>query len=225
MPPVYTVGFILFSFILYQLLADSPFLRKLFGWPAEHNTRILFGRMVGFIVLGATGLLIEAKKNYSGISGLMTPEFQSAFYWILLGLPLIFLINILFTYPDGTDKYPQLKYDTWHAGHFVLNSITWLIYLFSYEWLLRGELLPELVSLTGVWLGIAVNTIIYSLVHTVKGRREMIASIPVGIILCTITLYTHSFLAAFIFHGVFALTYEYVLLYRQVNPRYKSVQQ
>jgi hypothetical protein len=76
-----------------------------------------------------------------------------------------------------------------------------------------------------MYAGVAINTVIYSLIHIVKGRKEMIASIPVGIILCSITLYMHSFLAAFIFHSIFALTYEYTTLYRLSTPRYKSAGQ
>jgi hypothetical protein len=222
---VYTVGFILLSFVVYQSLTETKFLSWLLGKEISHNTQVLLSRFSGFIILGLTGLFIESQNDFQGIKNLVTPEFLAAKYWILLGLILILVINILTTAPDGRDKYPQLKYDVWHTGNIILNSITWLVYLFSYEWLLRGPLLAELVSLSGIWIGVGINVIVYSLVHAVKGRKEMIASIPVGIILCLLSLYTNSFLIAFVFHGAFALAYEYVLVYQQAHPRFKSIGQ
>jgi hypothetical protein len=222
---VYSIGFILLAFIIYQSLAETPLLPKLTGWPARHNTQVLFSRITGCILLGLTGLILDAQNIYSVREHLVTPEFTGSLYWILLGIAFVIVFNILFTKPGEDDKYPQLQYHSWNAGHILLNSLTWLIYLFSYEWLLRGPLLNELVSLTGVYAGVAINTIIYSLIHIVKGRKEMIASIPVGIALCAVTLYMHSFLAAFIFHGAFALSYEYVLLYRRSAVQLKSAQQ
>jgi hypothetical protein len=220
---VNSIGLILLSFIIYQVLAESPLLPRLSGWPATNNGKVFFARSLGFVFLGLTALLIEAKHDFQGIGNLVTPEFTSAAYWILAGLGLIFVINALVARPGETNPYPQLKYDSWGTAQILLNTLTWSIYLFSYEWLLRGPLLNELVSLTNIYAGVAINTVIYSLIHIVKGRKEMIASIPVGIILCSITLYMGSFLAAFIFHVVFALTYEYTTIYRLSTPRYKSV--
>jgi hypothetical protein len=222
---LYSIGLILLFFVIYQLLAESPLLPQLAGWPRTQNAKVLFARLLGFVLLGLTAWLVEAKDSSSGITNLVTPEFTGAVYWILAGLALIFVINGIVAKPGETNHYPQLRYDSWGVAHVLLNTVTWMMYLFSYEWLLRGPLLDELVSVTGVYAGVAINTIIYSLIHIVKGRKEMIASIPVGIILCSITLYMGSFLAAFIFHVVFALTYEYTTLYRLSTPRYRSAQQ
>lgn len=222
---MYIVGLILLVFGINQLLTETNFFSRLLGKELHHNTRVLISRFSGFILLGATAFLIESRTGPEGIANPVTPEFLLAKYWVLLGVLVILAINIFTTVPDGRDKYPQLKYESWQPGHYILNSITWLIYLYSYEWLLRGPLLTELVSLAGVWVGVVINVVIYSLVHVVKGRKEVIASIPVGIILCAVTLYTNSFLAAFILHGAFALVYEYVLVYHQSGSRYNSVRQ
>ena len=222
---MFAIGLILFSFIVYQLLAETKFLSWLLGGEVSRNAQVFFMRISGFLILGSAALVVESQNDFTGIRNLVTPEFIAAKYWLLLGLGLILAINIFTTVPDGRDKYPQLKYSAWQPGHIILNSITWLIYLFSYEWILRGPLLTELILLTDVWTGVGINAVIYSLVHAVKGRKEMIASIPVGIILCAATLYTQTFLTAFILHGAFALAYEYVLVYQQSHPRYKSVRQ
>lgn len=224
-PDVYTIGFVSLVFIIYQLITETSLPSRLSGRELSRNTKVLFTRVSGVFILGGAALFLESRNDFEGIRNLVTPEFLSSLHWVILALAVILAINIFTTAPDGRDKYPQLKFETWHSRHFILNSITWLAYLFSYEWILRGPLLTEMVSLAGTWQGVAINTVFYSLIHAVKGRKEMIASLPVGVILCSVTLYTGSFLAAFILHGAFALAYEYKLVYLQHNPRYKSVRQ
>jgi membrane protease YdiL (CAAX protease family) len=221
---VLTVGLILLTFIIYQGLSETSFLNRLTGWPKSRNSRVYFSRLCGLLILGSAAAITDT--TYGLKSGqfldIISPQFISAKYWLAAGLLLILVINILTTYPDGRDKYPQLKYEHWNGTLLVINALTWLIYLFAYEWILRGPLLTECVELFGRWGGVAVNVIFYSLVHAVKGRKEMIASIPVGIILCIVTLYTGSFLPAFILHGVFAVVYENTLLYREYAGKYKA---
>jgi len=57
------------------------------------------------------------------------------------------------------------------------------------------------------------------LIHVPKGLRESVGAIPLGILLCYISLSTGSILAAILVHVIMALTNEWASLKR--NPEIK----
>ena len=59
---------------------------------------------------------------------------------------------------------------------------------------------------------IVINLTLYSIVHTFNGRKEMIACIFFGLVLCAVTTCYQSVLPAVALHLVLAVTYEIHLL-------------
>lgn len=82
------------------------------------------------------------------------------------------------------------------------------LYMILYEVLLRGILLNYLVQEYGMILAIVINALIYAAMHLAKNPREALLSIPLGILLCWMTLYTTSVWPATIFHLAMALSFE-----------------
>jgi membrane protease YdiL (CAAX protease family) len=64
----------------------------------------------------------------------------------------------------------------------------------------------------GAWPAIAVNVAVYSFVHLPKGKKETIGAIPLGFILCFLTLNTRNIWAAYWIHVVLALSNEWISL-------------
>jgi hypothetical protein len=124
---VLSVGLILLSFIVYQILADSSLLPKSIGWPATRNAKWFFARLLGFVLLGATAYMVEARTGNNSLAHLVTPQFTGSAYWMLAGIGLIFLINAFTTKPGEDNHYPQLRYDSWNAGLILINTITWVL--------------------------------------------------------------------------------------------------
>ena len=103
----------------------------------------------------------------------------------------------------------------------IKNALGWAAYLFGYEILFRGILLFPLVAEFGVWPAIAVNIALYSSTHIPKGLDETIGAIPLGIVLCVLTLLTGTIWIAFFVHLAMALTNSFTAL--KHHPEMKSV--
>ena len=85
-----------------------------------------------------------------------------------------------------------------------------------------GVLLFPLVAVIGVWPAIAINTVLYSATHTAKGPEETIVDIPLGFILCLLTLYTGTIWIAFFVHLFAAWTSSLTALKHYPEIKYIS---
>jgi membrane protease YdiL (CAAX protease family) len=115
--------------------------------------------------------------------------------------------------------YPQIRMPVWNTSTIIISAITWILYLAAYEFMFRGFLLFALMSDLDMIAAIAINTAIYSLVHIPKGKTEAFGAIPLGILLCYLTLLTGNLLIAFVVHVVMALSNEWFSL--RIHPEMK----
>ena len=116
-------------------------------------------------------------------------------------------------------SYPQLRTVEWSNTLMAINSLTWLIYLFGYELFFRGYLLYSARDFMSVPAAIGLNLIFYALGHSLKGWREILGSIPFGLLVCGLTISTGNIWSAFIIHGTMALSAEWFTAKRMQTSR------
>jgi membrane protease YdiL (CAAX protease family) len=87
--------------------------------------------------------------------------------------------------------------------------VSWIAYLLAYEFLFRGFLFFAALPVLGLFFAIVLNTIIYALVHLYKGFKEVIWSVPLGILLCYLTYLTGTIWVAVFTHIILALSGEW----------------
>ena len=123
--------------------------------------------------------------------------------------------------PKNLLKYPQIRARVWTNKTVLINIVGWALYLFGYETLFRGVLLMPLAEHMGVWPAIAINIAIYSAIHIPKGLEETIGAMPLGLILCLVTLATGTIWVAFCVHLAMALTNSFTALKFHPDISYK----
>jgi membrane protease YdiL (CAAX protease family) len=135
---------------------------------------------------------------------------SSALTSIILIFILVPFVAAFITTHDRDDKhrnyYAGLKVG---GGFWWKYLITTAVYMISYEILMRGVLLHYLLDKMGVFYAIALNTLIYSGMHLVKNKQEALLSVPLGVLLCWMTIYTRSIWPAAFFHLVMAVSFEF----------------
>jgi membrane protease YdiL (CAAX protease family) len=94
-------------------------------------------------------------------------------------------------------------------NQWIAYLVATCLYMIGYELLLRGILLHYLAARFEIIYAIGINALIYAAMHLVKDRREALLSLPLGIFLCWLTLYTKSIWPAACLHTVMALSFEY----------------
>ncbi len=204
------------AFIIYWFTTLSERIKKFFYRKYDSNTgsvyHIFFTKIFGFTVMGLIPLLMCLW---------LIPSFRIADYGITFRADT-FLYTILWTAglcvivvpvtlvgarkPANLANYPQIRAKIWTRKTIFIAAAGWTLYLLGYETLFRGVLLMPVADQIGIWPAIAVNTALYSATHVPKGLNETIGAIPLGIVLCLVTLFSGTIWIAFIVHLVMAWT-------------------
>jgi membrane protease YdiL (CAAX protease family) len=165
-------------------------------------------------------LLIE---NYTLSDYGLTFISETAIFSVLWTLGLSIIVVPLVYHSAKKSKnlvnYPQIRAKVWSKKIMIINALGWFLYLFGYEFLFRGVLLFPLVESLGVWPAITINIALYSATHIPKGLDETIGAIPLGFILCLLTIHSGTIWIAFFVHVIMAWTNTFTALH--YNPDIK----
>ncbi len=212
-----TLCFILYWFTFRSEKVKAYFYRRFpGGWDSAMH--ITFCRGVGFLALG----VIPAILGVTLMPGYTLRDFGLTFrtatalyslFWILgLGTVMAVVGYMNASRPENLDQYPQIRAKIWTPQMAIVNAAGWVFYLLAYEFLFRGILLFPLAAHLGVWPAIAVNLALYATTHIPKGLRETLGALPLGLVLCLLTLTSGTIWIAFFVHLAMALTNSFAAL-------------
>jgi membrane protease YdiL (CAAX protease family) len=213
------------GFLIYWFTSTSKKLEERVAKRLGENyssTWVISMRVLGFLSLGVMpGAAMWCFAGLSPVDLGLKAQFSLTHLWWVLGIgALLVPINIVNAKkPVNLATYPQIRNKVWSPTLVVVSALTWLLYLFGYEFLFRGVLFLGVHESIGVWPAIALNACIYSAVHIPKGIGEAIGALPFGVVICLVTLSTGDIWVAFLAHGVLALSNEWSSLYHQKGMR------
>ncbi|MDD5508979.1 MAG: CPBP family intramembrane metalloprotease [Bacteroidales bacterium] len=217
--PAFAITAFTLCYVTYSIIAGSLSLRnRMESRYGEEKTKvrwILFQKLTGFVFLGLLPALamltLPVSLKQVGVSLHNLPE---SLLWIA-GLGTVLVVVNLFAArkPDNLAMYPQIRIARWTPRILAASSLGWALYLLGYEFIFRGVLLFLCIPVMGIWPSIVLNVAFYALVHLPKGPRETIASIPMGLILCLLTLKTGTIWVAYFSHVILALSNEYLSIH------------
>ena len=202
------------GFVCYYFLPMATWVRTRLNFAGGETYLVLFQRLLGFAIFGILPVVIIQFPEGTDISqfGIKCPV-QATWYWTAFLSVLVVVMNLLnASRPANLAMYPQVRKKEWSVKLFVASALTWILYLIGYEFLFRGFLLFAALPVMGLWPAIALNTAIYMLVHLPKGIKETLGAIPLGVILCYLTVQTGSIWIAVLVHIVMALSNEWLSL-------------
>jgi len=217
--PVLILGLFTIGFLFYFFLSHSKSLHRRFVIKYGENDTlvywILFQKIAGFIFLGLIPGIVAIMMLKTNLAdyGVSLKNISESLLWILgFGLVIFFMNMFAAKNPESLKMYPQIRLKEWTLNTAILSSLGWILYLVGYEFMFRGLLLFTFVPIIGVWPAIILNVTFYVLVHVPKGLKESIGSIPLGIILCILTLKTGTIWIALFVHIALALTNQFFSL-------------
>jgi hypothetical protein len=126
---------------------------------------------------------------------------------------LIFIVILFVALQQSKYAYEKRGQSSGSLSHlsgvfFSSYFITRALFLFSYEFWLRGGLLFEIATSIGMSLAIVANIFLYVLLHVFNSRKELLACIPFGIVTCLFCFLFNAVWPAIILHIGFSLGYE-----------------
>lgn len=207
----------LFISILAIVLSTIVQLTPLF------KRHVLICRIFAAVILAAPLII-----NYVWLSGSWGGIGISLKYNLEIILVIVSLssiaVRINYCYasqPSNLKRYPQLRLSEWTLLTGMANVISWILYLTAYEALFRGYFFFMCLNNFSLWMSCLINTVVYAAAHVHKGSKEIILSIPFGLLLCVLTWYTQSFWGAVFVHISLALSNDYFAW--RANPEMKFV--
>jgi len=228
LPIVLTILFFeLFWFTSKSEKIKSWFYKK-YDFDRASVRHITFGRVLGFVCMavvpGIICLVYLPEYSLADYGLTFKPEtIQFTIFWTfvlcLLVIPLAFISA---QKPKNLVNYPMIRAKVWNNKIVILNALGWALYLFGYEFLFRGLLLFPLAEHLGVWTAIAINIALYSATHIPKGLEETIGAIPLGLVLCILTLASGTIWIAFVVHVAMAWTNSFTALKFHTEIHYRK---
>lgn len=211
------VIFLAACYALYLLTVSGTFNRWLGINPGEIR-QIILQRSSGVVFFGIVPLIVITLllDQTPDAYGLKVPSGNTFMYALLFGLVILPVNYFSSRSPGILTMYPQIREKTWSLKLIFISSLTWILYLTAYEFLFRGFILFIFLNTVGTGAAIAANLVLYSLFHIHKGWKEMLGSLPFGIVACYFTIITGNIWFAVILHCILALTNEWFAIYR--NP-------
>lgn len=203
-----TVGFSIYHFVSVSDKTKNRFYSK-YGEEKGNTKMIHFTRYLGAMTIGIIPAIILVLATGKSLAdyGLKFQNGLTSFYWIAGIACIVIPMNFVNSKKDkNLAFYPNVREKVWSKKLVVMNAFSWCAYLFGYEFMFRGLLLFSTAALIGDWPAIALNVAFYALVHVPKNLEETIGAIPLGILLCLITLTTGTIWVAFFVHITLALS-------------------
>lgn len=218
-------------FVIYWFTAQSIKIKQLFYSKHDFDQasvkHIFFTKYFGFLSMGVapTVICLLLLPEYSladyGLTFIPETSIFSLVWTLGLTALVVPLAYISAKKPKNLVNYPQIRAKEWTTKIVIINALGWALYLFGYEFLFRGTLLFPLVDSIGVWPAIAVNIGLYSATHIPKGLDETIGAIPLGLVLCLLTLASGTIWIAFLVHVAMAWTNSFTALKFHPEIHYK----
>ncbi|MDP3914517.1 MAG: CPBP family intramembrane metalloprotease [Bacteroidota bacterium] len=216
---VATVGF-----LSYYYLSTSGKVISLLKTETGKPIYVLYQRLSGVVIFGFLPLaviLISGTKKLSDF-GVVRPDSESYFWVMILSLVIVPVSYFNSRTEENLKMYPQIREKEWSIGMLIMSALSWIAYLLAYEFLFRGFLFFAALPVLGLFFAIVLNTIIYALVHLHKGFKEIIGSVPLGILLCYLTYLSGTIWVAVFTHIILALTSEWFSLWAHPNMVVKT---
>ncbi len=203
-----TLGFLIFHFFYLPTSPACTYLIRKHGAEDGHLRHILLRRIIGVLVYGVIpAIVFFSCTPYTWADyGIHFRWYPSMLYWIIgLVIVIFFLTRSTAKQTESLAIYPEIRHESWGKGTLLKSVTTWILYFIAYELLYRGFFLFACVRAIGVWPAIILNCAFYSITHIPKGELEAVGAIPLGFLMCFMTLQTGSIWLALFAHVVLSM--------------------
>jgi len=217
---IIAVTWCILGFAIYYFLSSNKAfagrLGKLSRKFDSQGNQVLIQRILGLLFLGIVStLIIILHPGLKPMDYGLTFTFLAAPpWWSYLVVPAILILGLNAARQNGNlELYPQIRSRNWTPAMVFISGMSWILFLLGYEFLFRGFLLHASLDIMAAGPAIALNCALYAFAHFYKGPGETFGAIPVGVLLCYLTIVTGNIWCAVVLHALMALSNEWFSLY------------
>ncbi|MCI4442645.1 MAG: CPBP family intramembrane metalloprotease, partial [Lentimicrobium sp.] len=174
---------------------------------------LITAHIIGIIWLGILPIIVLKQSILQVLTEIKIPV---SFIIVLYFFLLILIIAIAFEQSKNAYEKSQSSSESFarlSSDFFISYFIVRALFLFSYELWFRGFLLFGCIHWFGIPLAVFINVTLYVLLHIFNGKKEALACIPFGLLVCFFSIVFNSASPAIMLHIGFSLAYE-INIYR-----------
>ncbi len=164
--------------------------------------------IMGILWLGVVPLVLLKNPMLQILTGNEIPNKLFIISFILAYVIIIIAANKQSTYDYLRSHREPRVFIPLDKNIIASYFITRTIYLVMYEIFFRGFLLFECIAWLGNEAAVALNIILYVGVHIFNSKKEMLAGVPFGILVCFFSIAVNAVWPAVLLHLGFSLVYE-----------------
>lgn len=184
----------------------------------DHGLQLLnLKHLIGILLFGILFYFITPDLRYL-IHDIEFPEFQ-----VLLPFLLVIFLSAYLSYSSNQKDEKKNKVAShnnfYHALQYLFIRFT---FLFFYEFFFRGVLFFNFLDAFGLLLAIVFSTTLYLIIHIFDSKKELLGTVPFGIVLCLFTYFTNSIWYAFLIHLTLSAVYEISIFFNQTTKNLTS---
>lgn len=140
-------------------------------------------------------------------------------------IPFVLVLVLLARISYFSFQKAKIKNSTiyhYNLSDAIVYFLIRFVFLFWYEFFFRGVLLFKFIELQGLFLAIIYSTTLYLLIHIFDSKKELLGTVPFGIVLCIFTYLTNSIWLAFFCHLTLSAVYEISIFFNKTNKSLES---
>ena len=165
--------------------------------------------IIGIVLFGIFPYTMMPELRYL-INTIEIPKLHVLIPFLIVFFLSAFVANLSIKKHINIEKTYAHHYsfsDAW--SYFIIR----FLFLLCYEFFFRGVLLFMFLDHVTITLAILCNVILYMLIHAFDSKKEILGTVPFGIILCLLTYFTNSIWYAFLVHLSLSAVYEISIFY------------
>jgi membrane protease YdiL (CAAX protease family) len=169
---------------------------------------LISAHIIGIIWLGLISVILLKHTNFEVLTEIKIPvSFIIVLYFFLFLLIVAIAFeqskNAYIKSQSSSESFARLSSE-FFLSYFIIRAV----FLFSYELWFRGLLLFDCIHWFGIPLAVLVNVFLYVLVHIFNGKKEVLACLPFGLLVCFFSIVFNTVWPAIMLHIGFSLAYE-----------------
>ena len=169
---------------------------------------LIGSHIIGILWLGVIPIILLKHSVLNILTGNQMPNISFVIFYLLI---FTLIISIAFKQSENIIAKKQGSSESFNqpgSTFFIRYFIIRVLFLFVYELWFRGFLLFDSISRMGMPAAVALNVFLYVMLHIFNSKKEILACIPFGILLCFLSISFNAAWPAIMLHIGFSLVYE-----------------
>lgn len=172
---------------------------------------LIGSHIIGILWLGAVPFILLKQSFMKILLGDQMPGIINILLCMLLFALIISIAYRQSQTLNAKNQRPIGDLNHVSSSVFIRYFIIRVLFLFVYELWFRGFLLFDSISWMGMPAAVALNIFLYALLHIFNSKKEMLACIPFGTLVCLLSISFNAVWPAIILHIGFSLVYEHTI--------------